>query len=188
MRKLIFISIIIILFISTEKLKAQYYFGAGAVYKNPIGTMSDVNKPAFGINFQFESRQYCLWWFGLRVDYFSLQEAEDIEIGADSFESEFTISPGLRYNFLGEDCYKYDIVPYAQLLLRISSITGTDELDPLGLGAAAGVGAAFSFSFMNVCSMIDFNALYNSPNMILLNEDRDVLQSIDIALTLSFRL
>jgi len=36
--------------------------------------------------------------------------------------------------------------------------------------------------------MVDLNALYNSPNAILVDKKRDVIQSIDVALTLSVRL
>ncbi len=188
MKRIIFTFAIVFLLLASEKASSQYYFGVGPVFKNPISDFSDLNKPVFGVNFQFESRQWCLLWFGLRVDYFSLQKADDLAVGADYYQSEFTISPGVRYNFLGKDCYKYNIVPYAQAMLRISSITGTDELDPMGLGVAAGIGVAFSFSFMNVCSMVDLNALYNSPNAILVDKKRDVIQSIDVALTLSVRL
>lgn len=191
MSKLLISIILVILLFTSEKAFSQYYLGVGPVFKNPVGTFSEVNKPNFGVNFQFESRQWCLLWYGLRVDYHSLQKKDlsSTEISDKlSYETLFTISPGIRYNFLGSDCYKYDIVPYAQAMLMISSLTSEDDLDPIGMGAAAGIGVAFSFSFMNVCSMVDLNALYTSPNLIFLSEKREVIQSIDITLTLSIRL
>jgi hypothetical protein len=122
------------------------------------------------------------------MDYYSFDPKDELEGGADYFENSMLISPGIRYNFLGKKCREYNWVPYGQLLLNISSIGGTDEESRFGLGASAGAGVAYAFVMFDRCWMIDFNALYMAPNAIARAEDRDMIQSLNVGLTLSIRL
>ena len=151
-------------------------------------TFSEINKSALGFNIQIESRAYCNWWFGFRIDHYNLDPVDDIAIGTDYYEEAFVFAPGLRYNFLGSDCKEYNFVPYGQLQIPFSSITNTDESGKFGIGAIAGAGLAYSFRVFDLCWMIDGNARYAFPNIILKDDTRDNIRYLDLSLSLTLRL
>ncbi|MFP4528111.1 MAG: hypothetical protein ACLFQX_06145 [Candidatus Kapaibacterium sp.] len=187
-RKFLPFLIAVFLFVIPNAASSQYYFGAGPVYLKPLGDMADINKAPIGVNLQIENRGWCRLWYGLRLDYYSFDPADELDPATDYFESALYISPGIRYNFLGSACRSYNWVPYGQALLNISSIGGTDEESRFGLGASAGAGIAYAFTLFDRCWMIDLNALYSAPNAIARAEDRDMIQSLNVGLTLSIRL
>ena len=181
-------AMILVLFImSFGVARSQFYLGVGPEYIVPMGKFADMNKSAVGFNLQYESRNYCKLWYGFRFDYMSLDSADDNKTGI-YVENALLLSPTLRYNILGDDCYKYNYVFYVQGMLHISSIGSTDELNRMGLGGGLGVGAAYSFSFLKRCWMIDLEGLYSAPNVIYRVDGRESLQSLNISLTLSVRL
>lgn len=189
MRKVKLFSILLVLILAfTMNLSANYYIGAGVNYMMPSGDFSNLNENAIGYNFQIESRAYCNWWFGLRIDYYSLDPKDNLAITQDYYEDMLLFSPGFRYNFLGSDCKEYNFVPYGQIQLPISSIGNTDETSRLGFGAIGGAGIAYSFRLFNACWMIDANARYSFPNIIYREETRDAIRYLDLSLSLSLRL
>lgn len=182
------IILFVLLFSANTKLSANYYLGLGGNYMLPSGEFSEINKAALGLNVQLESRAYCNWWFGMRIDYYQLDPVDDIAITQDYYENMLIFSPGFRYNFLGSDCKEYNFIPYGQIQIPFSSIGNTDETSRFGIGAIAGAGIAYSFQVFDLCWMIDLNARYVAPNIIYKDEARESLRYLDLSLTLSLRL
>jgi len=174
-----------ILLLSFEFSAAQLYVGAGPEYMIPQDQLSNVNQESFGVSVQLESRRYCNLWYGLRFDYLSLEKLEDLAEDVNYFEDALLISPELRWSFLGKDCFTGKFLPYIQGMLTISSIGGTDNLNRLGLGMGGGAGFALGFTLLDLCWMIDLNAIYSAPNAIWRAEGRHNLQSINLSLNLS---
>ena len=182
------ILLIFIFFLFTLPASSQYYFGGGPQYMLPLSDYETANDPDIGFTIHYDMRQWCKFWYGLRLDYFSPEQSDDLLPGQDYFEDFIYISPNFRYNFLGNDCRSYNFVPYVQGMLTFSSITGSDELGSFGIGGAAGLGMAYSFSVFDLCWMLDLNTLYSAPNFIIKDEDRETIQSANVSLTLSVRL
>jgi len=189
MKKNYYFYVIIIIFMTAISVsKSNYYLGAGVNYMMPSGDFSEINKSALGFNMQLESRAYCNWWFGVRLDYYQPDPVDNLAITEDYYENMLIISPGFRYNFLGSDCKEYNFVPYGQIQLPFSSIGKTDESSRLGIGAIGGAGIAYSFRVFDMCWMIDANARYAFPNIIYRDDARDAIRYLDLSLTLSLRL
>lgn len=180
--------LLLLVFAIPSQVKASGYFGAGPLLAVPMADVSDVNEQAIGMTMHYEMRQICQFWYGLRLDYFSMNEVEDLGPTEDYFSDVLNFSPTVRYNFLGSNCRDYNIVPYAQAMATFSSIENSDDLSRLGVGAGAGLGVAYSFSVFNLCWMIDLNGIYSAPNVIYREEGRDMFQSMNVSLTLSIRL
>lgn len=185
--KRLFYSFFFLLFLyAPPELDSQIYFGLGPSYLMPQTNFKDANKESFGLNVQLESRVFCKLWYGLRFDYHSLTKVD--EIVPEYFEEYILISPQVRYNFFGADCYTSKVIPYLQFLFNISSIKGTDERDRLGLGLSGGLGLSVGFELCTKCWLLDLNGNYAAPNAILRADGRQNLQSINISLTLSIGL
>ncbi len=187
MRRIIQIfSVLLFIFTAPNILTAQNnYVGLGATYINPMGDYSEVNNGGIGFTAIFESRKFCKYWYGLRLDYFKTDSLEGKQASDFYFNRAIIISPEFRYNFIPDDCEKYDITPYANGLLSISSISNTDSLSTVGLGYGVGVGAAYSFQMFKKCWMLDLNALYGAPNSLYAADGRKRLTSLNVGLTLS---
>lgn len=185
-RILLIFSVLICLYIAPTKLSAQSnYVGIGATYINPMGSFSEVNNSGVGFTAIFESRKYCKYWYGLRLDYFSTDSLEGKQSSDHYFNRAIILSPEFRFNFIPDDCGKYDLTPYANALLSISSISNTDSLSTVGLGYGFGVGAAYSFTMFKKCWMLDLNALYGAPNALYSAERRKSMTSLNVGLSLS---
>lgn len=176
----------ILLLSSSCKSMAQSYLGAGVNYLYPLGKLAEVNKPALGYNVQLESRSFCKLWYGLRLDYFALDKADSIN--TDYYKSFVLISPQIRYNFTDCQSYQSKFIPYIQALFTVSSITGIDNAQKLGLGGSAGGGISYGFSISKTCLLLDLNLLYNSDNFIYRIETRPSLESVTASINLSVRI
>lgn len=186
MKRLFYTFLFLLLLYSPPLLKSQIYFGLGPTYMMPQNNFKEVNKESIGLNIQLESRVYCKLWYGLRFDYHSLNKVD--RIVPENFEEYLIVSPQIRYNLFGADCYTNKIIPYLQFLFNISSIKGTDERDRLGLGASGGLGFSYGFELFSKCWVLDLNGIYAAPNAILRADGRQNLQSINLSLTLSIGL
>ncbi|MEI6090143.1 MAG: hypothetical protein WCR42_06810 [bacterium] len=178
--------ILLFLFSVCYKSPAQTYFGAGVDYIYPLGKLNEVNKPAFGYNIQLESRNFCKLWYGLRLDYFSPNKVDSMN--TSYYKNFILISPQVRYNFVNCNSYQRKLIPYIQALFTISSITGLDDAQKLGLGGAAGGGLSYGFSIGKTCFLLDLNVLYNADNFIYRVESRPSLESITGSINLSVRI
>lgn len=178
--------ILVLLFCNYIKAEAQTYLGVGAGYVYPLGKLQEVNKPVFGYNVQLESRNYCKLWYGLRVDYFFPDKADNVY--NDYYKTFVLISPQVRYNFINCQSYQKKFIPYLQALFTISSITGIDETQKLGLGGSAGGGLSYGFSISKMCFLLDLNMLYNADNFIYRVESRPSLESVTASINLSVRI
>jgi hypothetical protein len=180
--------LVVICIFSVIETNAQNYVGIGGTYVMPLGNFKEVNQSTIGYSAHIMSKKYCKMWYGVKLDYFSSDSSSDVLPPNTHFTNLLTISPEVRYNFIPDDCGKYDLVPYANILLSMSSLGNTDELSRLGLGLSLGGGAAYSFNFMDRCMMIDLNLLYASPNLILRADGRNNLNYINVGLSLSVAL
>lgn len=173
--------LILLVFIITSHSYSASYLGLGANYLIPNASFKDYNNNSFGFNIQLESRAFCKLWYGMRLDYYSLKKLSDTS--SNYFDKAIYLSPQIRYNFISCENYRKQIIPYVQGLLTISSVSGTDEASRLGLGAAIGGGAVFSFELNKTCYMLDFNILYSAPNFIYSVDTRPTLKSLNFSLT-----
>lgn len=185
LKKYIFIILILLISVNYNS-SAQTYLGAGANYLYPLGKLSELNKTAVGFNIQLESRNFCKLWYGLRFDYFALDKADSMNTGY--YKTFILISPQVRYNFVNCQSYQRKLIPYIQALFTISSITGLDDAQKLGLGGAAGGGLSYGFSISKACFLVDFNLLYNADNFIYRAELRPSLESVTASINLSVRI
>jgi hypothetical protein len=189
MKRVILVSILLIsLWLIPSNLKSQNYVGIGATYLNPISDLSNVNSSSTGFNFIWQSRKYCKYWLGVRVDYASLDTVEGILSSANYYKSLFSFSPEFRYNFIKDNCENYELTPYAIASLPISIIEDKNETLPIGIGIGVGAGLAYSFNFINKCWMIDLNMQYSDKNSIYRDEGRLSFTTINASLNLSVRL
>lgn len=185
-RYLLIFSVLLCFLTAPNILTAQSnYVGLGLTYINPMSSFSEVNNGGIGYSAIFESRKYCKYWYGLRLDYYSTDSLEGKQASDHYFNRAIILSPEFRYNFIPDDCGKYDLTPYANALLSISSISNTDSLSTIGLGYGIGVGAAYSFTMFKKCWMLDLNALYGAPNALYAADGRKRINSLNVGLSLS---
>jgi len=171
---------------------SQFYAGAGFNYAIPNGKLKEINAESIGFNLQLESRKYCRWWYGLRIDYLSFEKVVDIDEITGYYENEVLISPTIRFNIIphtydatGKSKLSNRFIPYLQGMFNISSIRGTDKANQLGFGAALGGGVAYSFTLFNTCWLIDLNGLYSAPNSITRTGSRPSLETILVSFSVS---
>ncbi len=176
--------LIIVLYLSVfANLNSQLYVGGGINYALPQSEFSDNNKDAIGINLQIDYRQYCKLWLGLRIDYTDFEPLTDTTV---FYYSNITmLSPQIKYAPFTEGCYDNKFIPYLVGQLNISSISGTDNLSKIGLGAGMGIGFAYNFKIFDKCWMIELNSIYTYPNTIERAKDRSSISLINSAITLS---
>ncbi len=187
-RTLFLLCLILFCVVSTYEARPSMYIGAGPNFLLPQNRMAELNKEAPGFNILMESRTYCRVWWGLRIDYFSFTRLDTLTEGTDYFENAFNISPQVRYNIFGGDCYNDKVIPYLQGMFTVSSIGSTDGRSRFGLGAAGGGGVTMGFDFLSLCWLLDLNALWSAPNSITRADKRPSIQTINLSLTLSVAL
>lgn len=181
-----FFTIFIMIFaLGFAKANSALYIGAGGNYLVPMGKFEDFNKESFGFKLEISNKNFCKLWYGLRLDYFSLKEQAKT---LPHFKKEVLISPVVKYAPFVEECYDNKLIPYLTGQLNISSISGTDELSQLGLGASAGLGFAYNFKLFGKCWMLEAEGLYSAPNTIYRDDDRLNLKSLNVGLSLSVSL
>lgn len=183
MKRIILIIIFLILIVGS--LHSQIYIGLGPTFSIPDGDFSELNNESIGFSINLESRAYCKLWYGFRIDRISYLEGDNLPIGTDFVESAFNLSPNIRFNFLNSDCYDTHVFPYLQAGTTLSIIRTAENTEPFGWGAFGGAGMLIGFNFLDLCWSADFNASYNSPNWWLRDENRDVLNSINVGLIIS---
>jgi len=185
LKHFILIVVTAFIFLAPNKAFSLFYLGVGGDYIIPIARLSETNKETFGLNIQLESRKYCKLWYGLRFDYFA---PDYVETNFDDWYQEFVlISPKIRYNFLSNDCLDFTgkIAPYLQGMLTISSISGSDQLNLMGLGGGIGAGFAVGFQLFKTCMMLDLSGIYSAPNFLLKADGRPSLELYNLSLTWS---
>ncbi len=178
-------SLLFILALGIPTASAQLYIGGGPNFLHPQNKLSETNNLSSGFNIILESRTYCKFWYGLRADYFAFAMKDDIGPDSNYFQNAFYISPQVRFNIFGGDCYNDKVIPYLQAMFTFSSIGNTDERSRFGLGGAGGGGVTLGFSLFDLCWLLDLNALWSAPNSIARADKRNSIQSINFSLTLS---
>jgi hypothetical protein len=182
-KKILIIALIAFAFPFTST--GQTYIGGGAGVVTPIAELANTNQMSYRYHIQIESRRFCNLWYGLRIDYVDFKEKDDLDKNTDYYTNAMYFSPEIRYNFLSENCFDNFALPYAQVMLTISSIGNTDETGRMGLGGGIGGGLLFPFRLWGACWGVDLNALYTAPNFISSSGNRYSLQSVDVSLSLS---
>ncbi len=163
-------------------LSADLYLGLGGSYLMPQADFKDYNQSSWGGKLELMNKNYCKLWYGLRLDYLSLASEKD---KYPKFDHIAMISPVVKYAPFVTDCYNNKLIPFAEAMLDISSISGDDELSKLGLGAGLGLGLAYNFKLFGRCMMLEADAIYSAPNTIYRADGRENLKSINVGLTLS---
>lgn len=169
-------------------LFAQIYGGIGAGYIQPFSDFELINKSSISYIANIENRYYCKLWYGVKFEYSEFDPADALSPDLPYYNNILNISPQIRYNFLGLNCYDNVVFPYLQLGLTISSAGMTDNSSRLGLGALGGGGVSYGFSLFNTCLLLDANASYNMPNIILKDDLRTEIQYLHINLILNVKL
>ncbi len=176
---------LVLIFLLGNNLYSQIYVGGGVNYAMPMENFTDYNKNVIGYNIQLENRQFCKLWYGLRFNYTEL-EPQDNQINYFKTISELT--PQIKYAPFTSNCFDHKFIPYLYGNLSLSSITGTDELSKIGIGAGLGIGLAYNFKLFDSCWMIELNSIYSAPNTIYRADGRENLKLINSAITVSVRI
>lgn len=189
-----FVLLGLILFVAFHSYanSSPFYLGVGLNNILPTGEFKKLNQSSLGINFQLQNRSYCNLWYGIRIDYATLDSASHTLAGTRVFNKYLLISPELRYVFLLSQKQSLDDIFYLFLngLVNISSITSrqtTDESN-FGLGGSIGGGTGFCFNLFQLCWTLEFNGLFSAPNFILRSESRPSLTNFNFGITLGVRL
>lgn len=177
--------LLLLLFLYPRNALGDIYYSLGGNYLIPLAKFSDKNKESLGFKLEIMNKNYCRLWYGLRFDYFKLQKKEGV---VDYYKKELLISPTIKYSPFVKNCYDWKLLPYAEVQLNISGISGTDERSQLGFGGGAGLGLAYNFKLFKKCWMIDLDAIYSAPNFIYRADKRDNLKSLNCGLSLSVSL
>jgi len=186
---LIVISIVIVgLFSTSTVLNAQIYGGIGLGYSLPMGDMQNYSPDAYSVILEIESRQYCRIWFGSKIEYFMVSKEPNLLPEDNFYINGIVLSPTFRYNFLPDDCYNYDFVPYGKVIFNLSSLSDEKQNPQLGFGMGFGAGAAQKFSLFDRCMMIDGSLAYTSLNGIARSKNRYEARMITATVTLSVEL
>jgi hypothetical protein len=182
--------LILFLFTTLTNIPAfsQFYAGAGAGFAMPFGKFEETNKSATTYLINLENRYYCKFWYGLKIEYSSFDSTSNLPATTPFYKDMVNITPQIRYNFLGLNCYQDAAFPYLQLGLSISSIGRSDNSGRLGLGGLVGGGFSYGFTVFNTCMMLDANASYNMPNIILKDSARANIEFLHLNLTLNVKL
>lgn len=167
---------------------SQIYAGLGGGFLQPFGKFEETNKSAPSYIVNLENRYYCKLWYGVKFEYSDLKPVDGLDAATPYYNNILNISPQIRYNFLGLNCYDNVAFPYLQLGLTISSAGRSDNTARLGLGALGGGGVSYGFSLFDACFLLDANASYNLPNVILKNDKRDNIEYLHINLILNVKL
>ena len=176
----------LIFLLSQFIVSAQVHLGVGGNYALPAGQFNKMNSDSPGISLLLESRKYCNLWYGIKLDYLFLEKNQQTD--TTYFTNAFIFSPEFRYVFTYGNCSNPGINFYAQGLLNISSIGGSDQANRLGLGGSLGAGASMPYVFLKKCWALDMNISYAAPNFIFRAENRMQIQYIMISLFMSIGL
>lgn len=190
--KSVFLGLILFISLHLCANSSPFYLGVGVNNVVPTGEFKNLNQPSLGFNFQLQNRSYCNLWYGIRIDYASLDSASQTYASTRVFSKYLLVSPELRYVFLLSGKKSLDDVFYLFLngLVNISSITSkqtTDESN-FGLGGSIGGGVGFCFSLFHLCWTTELNGLFSAPNFILHSKSRPSLTNFNFGITLGVRL
>jgi hypothetical protein len=180
-----FTFLMVTIFMMALPAHSQMYIGVGPNALIPQNKLSETNIESFGFNIVLESRNYCKLWYGLRTDYISFSKIEDLPADSNYFQNALYISPQVRFNIFGGDCYNDKVIPYLQAMFTFSSIGNTDERSRFGIGGAGGGGVTMGFNMLHLCWLLDINALWSAPNSIDRADKRQSIQSVNLSITLS---
>lgn len=167
---------------------AQIYGGFGGGYIQPFSDFEAINKSTNSYLLNLENRHYCKLWYGVRFEYSEFDPVDNLDPIIPHYQNILNITPNVRYNFLGINCYDNVVFPYLQLGLVFSSASSTDNSSKLGIGAVGGGGVSYGFNLFKTCFILDANAAYNVPNIILKDDVRTEIQYLHINLTLNMKL
>lgn len=168
--------------------KSQMYVGAGLGINEPLSDYKEINKSSVFYILNLENRYYCKLWYGLKIEYSEPEKTADLDTLTPFYRNITNITPNIRYNFLGLNCYENSLFPYLQAGLTISSIGKSDNSSRLGLGFLAGTGINYGFILFKRCFILDANISYNSPNIILRDDLRENIVYIHANLVLNIKL
>lgn len=168
---------------------SNIYVGAGFSYLLPTSVMQDYNQDGIGLKLELSNKTYCKLWYGVRLDYLSLNKAND---PIRYYDRAISLNTFLKYAPFTDDCYDNKVIPYLQGMIGFSSITPnetfTNNGSNLALGGGLGLGLAYNFKLFKKCWMIEIDGLFYAPNSIERAKQRDNLQSFTVGLTLSMSL
>jgi hypothetical protein len=185
MKSKIILIILTFAFLNLQQSYANLYLGLGGSYNMPYKNLENFNESAAGARLELLNKEYCNLWYGVKLDYFSLERKEQV---FPYFENTLLIQPEIKYAPFVSDCYDNKLVPYIQANLTMSSISGTDDQSKFGLGYGLGAGVCYNFKLFNKCFMLDLDGLYSLPNNIYKPENRMKIETINVGLTLSVNL
>ncbi|MBX3044304.1 MAG: outer membrane beta-barrel protein [Candidatus Kapabacteria bacterium] len=188
MKKVILLIVLILTISAANNSLAQIYGGLGVGYVQPFSDFEEINKPAMSYIVNLENRYYCKLWYGVKFEYSEFDPQDGLNPDAAVYTNMLNITPQVRYNFLGLNCYDNVAFPYLQLGLTLSSAGNTDNTSRFGLGALGGGGVSYGFNLFRTCFLIDLNASYNMPNIILKDEERIDIQYLHLNLILNVKL
>jgi len=172
---------------------AQWFVGAGVTYHQPENpTYKEVNRPALGGTALLMSRQYCHWWYGVRIEYSPLRPIDSL--------------PPLRYGYTGGSMVAGELrwfpwtpteVPlYASLALGLSSIATKPSVDfpnnpagaSIGVGYSIGIGGVLFYDSPCCGWFIDASLRYHAPNALVRSKYRPFLSSFQALVTFNYAL
>jgi len=184
--------LLIILFglfiIMNQNLQSQLYGGLGAGYIQPFGEFDEINKSALSYSVNLENRYYCRLWYGVRLDYSEFEAKDGLDSTIPHYNNILNITPQFRYNFLGLNCYDDVVFPYLQLGMIISSAGSSNNSSRLGLGALGGGGLSYGFNIFKTCFLVDLNASYSMPNILIKDNTRKEIHYLHLNLILNVKL
>ena len=185
--KVLLFAVVLTIFVS-QNSNSQIYAGLGAGLIQPFSDFEEINKSTMSYIINLENRYYCRLWYGVKFEYSEFDPADGLDTETPHYTNMLNITPQVRYNFLGLNCYDNVAFPYLQLGLMISSAGSTDNSSRLGLGALGGGGVSYGFNMFKTCFLLDANASYNLPNIILKDDVRTDIQYLHLNLTLNVKL
>ncbi len=169
--------------ININAQQSPLFVGAGVSFSSPqTDNFAEKNESTFGGTLFVGSRKYCSIWTGIRLDYTKWsKKTENTQL---YFEEMVTISPEIRWFPVTSQEFLF----YLQVFPTLNSTTGKDQLPTLGFGGGTGVGLLLPYE--NNCStwFFDINARYIAPNFILKNENRPVLNNLNVSITFNIGL
>lgn len=167
---------------------ANIYTGFGPSFYLQQNPSSELNKNSVGLSAEIESRYFCNYWFGIGLEYSSLEKQDDLLSNQDYFTSFFSLNPRFRYvlDFIGEG--RYGINPYININLHLGMVRNTDQLGSISLGSGIGAGITSAFDVDDNCFMVDFGLNYSGYNNIYKVDGRRDFNAIRIYFVITYRL
>jgi hypothetical protein len=184
----------LILFLALPVLAAaQWFVGAGATYHRPENPdYRSVNRPALGGTLLLMSRQYCHWWYGVRMEYSPLAPLDSLPPQRHGYTDGGFLAGELRW----WPWEPTEVPLYASLALGLSTIATTPPYDfpsrragsSTGIGYSIGVGGVIFYDSPCCGWFVDVALRYHAPNALIRSKYRPFLSSFQAIVTFNLAL